>query len=66
MEAMIRLAADLVIQVASNKQDRRVEMTVISGVCYDGPDTRTRDAYSMTPSTARMLSSALLGGAQEV
>jgi hypothetical protein len=66
MEATIRLAADLEIKVSSDKHARRVGMTVISGTNYDGPDTRKRDEYTMTPSTARMLSSALLGGAQEV
>ncbi len=54
------------MQVTSDKQNRRVEMTVISGTSYDGPDTRKRDTYSLSQTTARALSSALMGAAAEV
>jgi hypothetical protein len=66
MHAKFPIAADLEIEVRSDKQTRSVEMTVVSGTNYEGPDLRKRDTYAVSPSTARAISSALMGAAAEV
>ncbi len=66
MNATFRLAADLELEVRSDSRNRQVEMTVITGTNYEGTDTRKRESYAVSPSTARAISSALMGAAAEV
>lgn len=54
------------MRVKTDKAKRCVAMTIITGIDSMSPQNRQHDAYSVSPSTARAISSALMGAAAEV
>lgn len=67
MEATFHIAAGHDLEVRSQKQGRVVDLSVItaSGEDFDRKPSLSRRTYSLTPSEARALSSALMGAAAE-
>jgi hypothetical protein len=74
MHAIFAIAADLRIEVHSERHDRIVGLTVDAGMNPDEGAAHTvtkvsprrTETYPLTPATARALASALMGAAAEV